>query len=79
MPDDGSPFLRYDTQAGFDAAGSWESLFLSRVSIKANRYSGATFDGQYVYLSPGSFSPVLRFDARDAAPVPKSYQGGSFY
>jgi hypothetical protein len=79
VPSNGSPFLRYDTEAGFDAAGSWESLFLNRVSVNASRYSGASFDGRYIYLSPGGFGPALRFDARDAAPVPKSYQGGSFY
>jgi hypothetical protein len=79
VPSNGSPFLRYDTQAGFDAPGSWESLFLNRVSTNASRYSGASFDGQYIYLSPGGFGPVLRFDAREAAAVPKSYRGGSFY
>jgi hypothetical protein len=79
VPSNGSPFLRYDTEAGFDAAGSWENLFLNRVSANASRYSGASFDGRYVYLSPGGFGPVLRFDARDAAPVPKGYEGGSFY
>jgi hypothetical protein len=79
VPSNGSPFLRYDTQAGFGAADSWESLFLGRVASNANRYSGATFDGQYVYLSPGGFGVALRFNARDAAPVPESFRGGSFY
>lgn len=79
VPGSSSPFLRYDTQAAFEAAGSWESVFLNRVAPDASRYSGATFDGQYVYLSPGGFGPALRFDARDAAPVPESYKGGSFY
>jgi hypothetical protein len=74
-----SPLLRYDTQAGFEAAGSWESLFLNHVDVNASRYSGATFDGRYLYLSPGAFAPLLRFDARDAAPVPASYKAGSFY
>ena len=79
VPGSSSPVLRYDTQAGFEAPGSWESLFLNRVATNASRYSGATFDGQYIYLSPGGFGPALRFDARDAAPVPTSFQAGSFY
>lgn len=52
---------------------------MNRISPNASRYSGATFDGQYIYLSPGGFGPALRFDAREAAPVPASYYGGSFY
>lgn len=79
VPGNSSPFLRYDTQADFETADSWESVFVSRVAPSAGSFSGATFDGQYVYLSPGGFGQALRFDARDAAAVPESYKGGSFY
>jgi hypothetical protein len=66
------PILDVPTFPASERLGSTESA-------RARSNSGASFDGRYVYLSPGGFGPVLRFDARDAAPVPKGYEGGSFY
>jgi hypothetical protein len=51
IPDGGDAiFIRYDTQGGFDANGSWTTY---TVPSNAIGYQGGTFDGRYVYFAPG--------------------------
>ncbi|MBX3182871.1 MAG: hypothetical protein KIT72_18240 [Polyangiaceae bacterium] len=59
---------RYDTRAPFDQASSWQAFDLEGVHEDAKGFSGASFDGRYLYLSPrnngSSHGRVLRFDTR---------------
>jgi hypothetical protein len=69
---------RYDTQATFAAAGSWETF--DTTAIGAASFRGSAFDGRYVYLVPGSGTVVARFEAR-ISPMTVSLPGfhGSFF
>jgi hypothetical protein len=44
--------LRYDSQASFTTAGSWSTFATTTVDGNAKDFSGAGFDGRYVYLVP---------------------------
>ncbi len=67
-----APFLRYDTQAAFSAATSWQSFTPDTAGVTSARaaYIGGTFDGRYLYFSPSyygtayptPFSEILRLD-----------------
>jgi len=62
----GSVIARVDTQKIFDAAPSWEMVSLKALFPNSGGFSGATFDGQYLYLAPG-LGPVgvaLRLNTR---------------
>jgi hypothetical protein len=69
---------RYDIQATFGAAASWETFDTS--AIGAASFRGSAFDGQYVYFAPGQGSVVARFEAR-TSPATVSLPGfhGSFF
>jgi len=57
---------RYDSQGTFASAASWETLdatMLGSSSFSRWYYSGATFDGRYVYFVPNSGS-LLRYDSQ---------------
>jgi hypothetical protein len=70
---------RYDTHAEFAVAAAWSSFDTARlVDAGAGGYSGALFDGRYVYFVPFAGSVVVRFDAREPAALPSGYSG-SFY
>ena len=62
--------LQYDTQAGFTAGGSWNAYDASGTSgLVAKGYTGAVFDGRYVYFIPnsngtGRHGVVLRYDSQ---------------
>lgn len=43
---------RYNTQAAFNAAGSWSTFDATTVAAGATGFASAVFDGQYVYFSP---------------------------
>jgi hypothetical protein len=51
--------VRYDTQAAFKAAASWQQH-----TIAATGFAGAVFDGRYIYFSPWYGSTVARFDTQ---------------
>ena len=61
---------RYDTQAGFAAAGSWSTFDTTTVNASAKGFSSAAFDGRYVYFVPlqnGAHDGVLaRYDTTAA-------------
>jgi hypothetical protein len=48
----GSLAVRYDTQASFNALSSWSIFDTTTVDANAKGFSGAAFDGRYVYLVP---------------------------
>jgi hypothetical protein len=53
---------RYDTQAPFTTSGSWSTFDLTTVSEAATGFTGAAFDGRYVYFVPdyvGLFDSVV--------------------
>ncbi len=63
--------LRYDTEGAFGAAGSWRAYDPgdSGVGADPDGYSGAEFDGRYLYFAPldngqGAHGEVLRYDTR---------------
>jgi hypothetical protein len=60
---------RYDTQMSFDTPTSWTTFDTATVSAEAQGFSGAVFDGRYVYLVPNNNgSPdglVARYDTTE--------------
>ena len=55
---------RFDTEAPFASGASWSLFSLKTVSNALSGFTGATFDGRYLYLVP-AFSPTAlatRFD-----------------
>jgi hypothetical protein len=54
---------RYDTKATFDVGASWEVFDTGNVNSQVEGYTGAVFDGAYIYLVPQYESaPVLQLD-----------------
>lgn len=62
----GGWLVRLDTTADFQDPKAWESFDLTTLDPAAVGFWGGTFDGRYVYLSPGwastSKSIAVRFD-----------------
>ncbi len=52
---------RYDTQKSFAAAASWEVFDVTTIAAAATGFTGAGFDGRYVYLLPFNYH-VARYD-----------------
>jgi hypothetical protein len=61
---------RFDTQATFGSAASWTTFDSTMVTANARRFGGSVFDGRYVYLVPGGYDAVARFDAKTPPSVP---------
>jgi hypothetical protein len=63
----GSPLLvRLDTKEPFDAPGSWSVFEMATVAPNTAFFSGAGFDGRYVYFVPAAASKspvVVRLDS----------------
>jgi hypothetical protein len=73
--------VRYDSATDrFDDPSSWSKLDLTSVSQGASGFSGATFDGQYVYLAPtlGDGNIVARFDAKSPRSLPRQWNASFF-
>jgi antitoxin component YwqK of YwqJK toxin-antitoxin module len=66
VPAYGGTMARYDTQATFGAAASWQTFDVSTINNSARGFLGATFDGRFVYFTPhynGAYSGIVtRFD-----------------
>jgi hypothetical protein len=60
---------RYDTQAPFTTTASWSTFDLA--ALNAVGFTGAAFDGRYVYFVPDFAGVVARFDARTPPSMPK--------
>jgi hypothetical protein len=58
----------HGAQSVFDAASSWGGMDLTKLASPlashAVGFSGATFDGRYIYLVPQKNGVIARFDAR---------------
>lgn len=60
-------FVCYDTTAPFDAAGSWSSFDTSIANAAAKGFTGAAYDGQYMYFAPAfGGSIATRYDTTSA-------------
>jgi hypothetical protein len=56
--------LRFDTHGSFAQKGSWKAFDVSGVDKNALAFSGATFDGRYVYFVPRVSTVALRYDTK---------------
>lgn len=72
--------LRYDTRASFTASGSWQSVhpLLLGVGGAGIGFTGAVFDGRYVYFVPGTtgaffHGEVMRYDTTGSFTVAGSW------
>jgi hypothetical protein len=75
------PFLRYDTNAPFDAKPSWATFVhsLSDGGLAGfEDFAGSVFDGRYVYFVPAGADAFVRFDAKSPPSLPPGFTG-SFY
>jgi hypothetical protein len=57
--------VRYDTTAAFDTASSWVAFDMATLNTLATGFTGAIFDGRYVYYVPRQFGGaglVVRYD-----------------
>jgi hypothetical protein len=72
--------LRYDTQAPFDVATSWEGFDLTTIDPNAKGFCGGAFDGRYVYFLPDTennsptLPPLARFDSLGSLSDPGAWQ-----
>jgi hypothetical protein len=62
---------RYDIQGVFTAASAWSTFDVSTVNPNAKGFTGAVFDGRYLYLAPASGGIVARFDAKSPPAMPQ--------
>jgi len=58
---------RYDTQDAFTTGAAWSTFDLQIISSEAVAFSGATFDGRFIYLVPGAtYNRMARYDTQAA-------------
>jgi hypothetical protein len=73
--------VRYDTQAAFDAAASYETFDVANGIPNGGCFSGGAFDGKYVYFTPSGRSPcagrgvAVRYDTGGAFDDLASWKG----
>ena len=60
---------RFKTDAGFANPGSWSAIDLTTINGEAVGFSGAAFDGRYVYFVPHQRGVVLRLDSTSSQPT----------
>ena len=60
---------RLKTDAGFATPASWSALDLTTINGQAVSFSGAAFDGRYLYFVPHLHGIVLRLDTTSAQPT----------
>ncbi len=68
---------RYDTQVGFTAASSYSVFDMAQLNSQAIAYSGAAFDGKYMYFVPNDVVGALiltRFDTTQDFTAPASWE-----
>ena len=76
QPPPSSPvvFMRYDGLA-FQSATSWASFDATALSSRAKGYSGATFDGRYLYFAPLWSGYALQYDTTKSFTTTPSWVG----
>ena len=77
IPYDGNAGLtglvaRYDTDASFVAGSSWTVFDLTFINANALGFSGAAFDGRFVYLVPHGKTIAARYDTQGGSLGTKS-------
>jgi len=68
--------VRYDTQAPFDIVSSWESFDMETLNTLATGFTGAIFDGRYVYFVPRQFGGdglVVQYDTQASFTLASSW------
>jgi hypothetical protein len=68
--------VRYDTTAAFGSASSWEAFNMETLSTLATGFTGAIFDGRYVYYVPRQFGGdglVVRYDTHTGFTLASSW------
>jgi len=72
--DNGSPdgiIARLDTTASdFKAPAAWSTFDTTSVDSAAKGFTGAVFDGRFLYLVPATKGVVARFDAKTPPSIP---------
>ncbi len=78
--DNGAPsgqITRYDTTASFTAAGSYAVYDTTAVNSNSKGFTGAVFDGRYVYFVPydngAKFGQITRYDTTASFTAAGSY------
>lgn len=69
--------VRYDTQGDYKAASSWTTYDLAPLDPDAVGFTGAAFDGRYLFFVPNAGHTVARFDAKRPPSLPGLK--GSYY
>jgi hypothetical protein len=54
--------VRFDAQADFSLASSYQAFDLTSLDATAAGFEGAAFDGRYVYFAPFAYAGLARFD-----------------
>lgn len=63
--------VRYDTQAPHDAPASWSTFDVATLNPAATNFTGALFDGRWVYFIPKrATGAIVRFDTGGAGALP---------
>jgi hypothetical protein len=60
---------RFKTDAGFASESAWSALDLTTINGQAVGFSGAAFDGRYLYFVPHLHGIVLRLDTTSSQPT----------
>ena len=64
---------RYDTQSPFANAASWTTFEVPTVDASAKGFTGATFDGRFVYLVPAFGTMAARLDTHGGFTLASSW------
>jgi hypothetical protein len=56
--------VRYDTATSFPTATAWTPFDMTTINASAEGFTGATFDGRYVYFVPRNRTVVARLDTQ---------------
>lgn len=65
--------VRHDTTQDLDASGSYERFDLKSISADLKAFTGGTYDGRYVYLTPWFRGKFVRYDTQKAFSEGASY------
>jgi hypothetical protein len=71
-----SVVARYDTTADFGQAGAWTFFDVTTIKAQAASFTGAAFDGRYLYLAPSGLNPTAlaaRYDTTLPFAAPSSW------
>jgi hypothetical protein len=64
---------RYDPSSAFGAASSWKLFATMPLAGTEMDFSGAVFDGRYIYFIPGIYGLLARYDTTLALDAPSAW------